>query len=728
MPAGRGLRSIAGACTAAVALMLVPAAAQAGAAGAAVTRLGPVPGAHQLQLVLPLKADESGLERLATAVNTPGSARYGQFESLTVLARRFGASPATRSRVIKFLRRSGATGVRIDATGLFADATLRAATAQRLFGTSLARFHSARAGAFVAPAAAPRIPAALSGAVSGVIGLDTRPLFGRPQALTASARFARQAPVAAPSAAGHTPGAAATDNVVSGYTARTGTPSGCAPAVAGGGFTPNQYLTAYGLSPLQAAGIQGQGERVALIEIDGFRYSDLRTFAHCFGLGVPAINAYGVGINRPLAPGGESTLDLEVLDAAAPKLKEVDVYESRPDASEVLHSLTAPLQNHGRTPQVISASLGTCEPALVESIGYSGVRAVEGALATAAASGISVLASSGDDGSTACLDRTGPVDLLSVSFPASSPLVTGVGGTNIALNPDNTITSQVVWNDGPNDLAAGGGGVSGLFTRPSYQNGFVSPNRRAVPDVALLADVLPGYEIFCSVRSDCVDPTHPGSWVEVGGTSASAPLLAGGLALTDQLLRLRGRTELGLANMLLYPIAHGPSAASVFSDVTLNDNDLSPFIGDHKPLGCCTAVPGFDTASGLGSVNVSAFANLVSATKSPIPLVSIALPSQRPVAKKRLLATVSCSAKCVALSVAEVAVGSRRPFRVQSSTVVLKRAGARTVKLKLSDRDMGQVRGGLRAHRAVVATVVGVITDSGGNVERTSPGRTLRIR
>src|SRR5437762_958595 len=158
-------------------------------------------------------------------------------------------------------------------------------------------------------------------------------------------------------------------------------------------------------------------------------------------------------VERALAPGGESTLDLEVLDAAAPKLKEIDVYESHPRAADVLRSLTAPLQNHGKTPQVISASLGTCEPALLQSIGDAGVRAVEGALAAAAASGITVLASSGDDGSTACQSRSGPINLLAVSFPASSPLVTAVGGTNVLLNPDNTIASQLVWNDGPADLA-----------------------------------------------------------------------------------------------------------------------------------------------------------------------------------------------------------------------------------------------------------------------------------
>ena len=89
---------------------------------------------------------------------------------------------------------------------------------------------------------------------------------------------------------------------------------------------------------------------MALIEIDGFRYSDLRSFASCFGLSVPRINGYGVGIRHPLAPGAETTLDTEVLTAAAPGLKGIDVYDSLPRASDVLLSLTAPLQNAGPRP------------------------------------------------------------------------------------------------------------------------------------------------------------------------------------------------------------------------------------------------------------------------------------------------------------------------------------------------------------------------------------------
>ena len=101
----------------------------------------------------------------------------GQFEPTTTLARRFGAPVAARTRVLSYLRRAGATGARIDATGLFADATMKVSLAQHLFGTSLARYQSVRAGRYIAPTGATRIPPALAGAVTGVVGLNTRPVF-----------------------------------------------------------------------------------------------------------------------------------------------------------------------------------------------------------------------------------------------------------------------------------------------------------------------------------------------------------------------------------------------------------------------------------------------------------------------------------------------------------------------------------------------------------------------
>ncbi|HSS39698.1 MAG TPA: S53 family peptidase, partial [Polyangia bacterium] len=480
------------------------------------TWLGAAPANGTVSLSLPLKADVAGLERFATAVSDPKSAQYGQYDSIANLAKRFGAPAAERARVVSYLKGTGATGVKVDVTGLFADATMNVARAGRLFGTTLGNFRAASAGAhgatFMAPASRVQIPAGLRNDVTGVIGLNTQPLFGSstPTA-TGNAAFPHKAAA---------PGNERTADE-SGYLQRTGTAAGCADAVSQSGFTPNQYLTAYNYAPLQSAGLEGQGERVALIEIDGFRYSDLRNFSKCFGLATPAINGFGVGLKKPLAPGGESTLDLEVLDAAAPQLKAVDVYESRPNAVDVLHSLTAPLSNAGSKPDIISASLGSCEEATRLSIGNGGLRHYEGALAIAAASGISVLASSGDDGSSACLTPDGrPLPGLAVSYPASSPFVTGVGGTNFALDATNHIVSEQVWNDSPLVNASGGGGFSALFKRPTYQNGFVVAAHRGVPDVSMLADVAPGYEIFCTAKRDCIGQGHNSPWTQVGGTSA----------------------------------------------------------------------------------------------------------------------------------------------------------------------------------------------------------------
>ena len=313
-----------------------------------------------------------------------------------------------------------------------------------------------------------------------------------------------------------------------------------------------------------------------------------------------------------MPPGGEATLDVEVLDAAAPGLKGIDVYETKPSASATLRALTSPLQNRGFKPQVISASLGLCEPDVFLAIGLKGLRSVEGSLAMAAGSGISFLASSGDQGSADCVDLTGaPVARLSVNYPSSSPWVTGVGGTNFALTPANTIAAQIVWNDTSlQPGAAGGGGTSQLFKRPSYQKGTVTKNRRFLPDVSMLADIAPGYTVFCSATPDCVNSESTNPWQTVGGTSAATPLLAGGLALVDESQRLNGRHDVGFVNPLLYKIGrNGALRGSVFSDVQEFSNDIGPFITrNHRSLGCCKAGPGFDRASGWGSVNLTGLA------------------------------------------------------------------------------------------------------------------------
>jgi subtilase family serine protease len=565
---------------------------------ARITRLGATAASQRLSLVLPLQTDKPGLAAFAAAVSDPGSPQYGQYESVPELAQRFGATTGERAQVLGYLRRTGATGVKIDPSGLFADATMTAGLAHRLFGAELTEFRTASAARFTAPTTAVTIPAGLAGAVTGVVGLDTVPLeLGRPQAPAASAVRASAASAGA-STARHDA------QPQSGYLARTGTAAGCPVALRQGGFTPNQYLTAYGYTGLYAKGLTGTGERVALIEINGYKASDVRTYAKCFSLHVPKITNYRVGINKLLAPGGEATLDLEVLSSAAPNLKGIDVYESTARASSVLQALTTPLANPGRKPDVISVSLGDCEKDTKQAIGGRNISTVEASLQMAAASGISVLASSGDDGSSACVDQRGvPEFEAGVNFPASSPWITGVGGTNIALTAANTLSAQIVWND---EDGSGGGGYSTLFRRPSWQTGLTTSGRRVVPDVSMLADPAPGYLVYCTASGDCLTKTARNPWISFGGTSAGTPLLAGGLALVDENLRRQGQLDIGMANPLLARVYKSPLGPSVFSDVTQYNNDLFGLLtGGQHAVGCCTARAGFDAASGMGSVNIA---------------------------------------------------------------------------------------------------------------------------
>jgi subtilase family serine protease len=701
-------------CAVAVLAFSAPVGHAAGPSARA-TRVGAAPPTQQLQLVLPLKADLAGLHRFARSVTTPGAPDYGHYRSIAELARRFGADAATRRHVARYLRGAGATGVKLDTTGLFADATVTAKLAARLFSTPLASYHSARQARFVAPTSAARVPVALRGMVTGVVGLDTRRLGTRAAAPIAASSRART------HVAASQPGSAFP---------LTGTPSGCPAGVGSGGFVPNQYQTAYGLSSLYASNIRGQGERIALIEIDGFRDADVDAFAKCFGLDVPRLNGFGVGIKHQLAPGGESTLDLEVLDAAAPDLQAIDVYETKPSAADTLKALTAPLQNHGFKPQVISASLGLCEADVNLAVGSKGLKSVEGALQMAASSGITFLSSSGDQGSADCVGLNNqPIDRLGVNYPASSPWVTGVGGTNIELDSANRITRQVVWNDTSlQPGAAGGGGSSMLFGRPSYQKGIVKQSARAVPDVSMLADIVPGYAVYCSATGDCVTKATPNPWQTVGGTSAATPLLAGGLALVDQQLRLSGRSDLGFVNPLLYRLGHTARLnKGVLADVLQFGNDVGLYIrGTHKPLGCCTAGAGYDRASGWGSLNVLRFA--AAAVALTPPNVSLSLPRpQHVVKRKAIVAAVACTAACRAGAVAEIRIGLSKPLRSSSHTAVLPAAGKVTATIPLSAKQLSAINAGLSHHRSAHITVTGVIYGSGTHVLRHTPGKTLTI-
>ena len=256
------------------------------------------------------------------------------------------------------------------------------------------------------------------------------------------------------------------------------------------------------------------------------------------------------------------------------------------------------------------------------AIGRGGLKTVESALAEATASGISLLSASGDDGSSGCIDPSSaqelPLPQLSVDYPASSRWVTAIGGTNVQLTPQNTIASQQVWNDQNSfdspwvsSSAPPAAASAACSSVPTIRTGRSSSTSGRCRMSRCCPTSSRGYDVYCTAL-DCISSSQHNPWQTVGGTSAATPLLAGGFALIDQVLREHELDNLGLANPLLYGIGRNPAQApSVFNDVTVGSNDIGPFITEAgAALGCCTAAVGFDEASGWGGLNLGALSTV----------------------------------------------------------------------------------------------------------------------
>jgi kumamolisin len=545
-----------------------------------------------------------GLNRFVRAVSDPSSPRYRDYWTVQRLVKRYGAKPQARKRVLRWLAARGLEG-EVGATGTFVVAKMPARRAARV----LPRPAGASAADAVGPARP--VPAGLRDAVTEIELLRPSPR-------------ASGGPVDGEGAAT----TSAKKGLYSSVLLHSGTASGC-PAGSSGAieaglepFTPNQFLTAYGHSAMHARGLRGQGQTIALVEIDGFRRSDIVAYDRCFGVKTPKIRTIPVGIPKPLPPGAETTLDLEVLTTAAPKVDRILVYEGFASASGIGLTAAAALGSPGNRPDVISISLGICE---AELSGQIGARAVlDNVFAVAAGAGISVLVASGDTGSSGCRTSTPEgattaLPLRSVGIPASSPYVTAVGGTNLVLSRKNRLKREIVWNDQPFLAGGGTGGASILWRRPWWQAQIKRyGDARIVPDIAALADVFPGYAYFCTASECSSPPTAVPGWSSIGGTSAATPLMAAGVALANQYAERRRQPTIGFLNPLLYELgATAESRGGAFNDVTVGNDDigrmLSPEAGGGFPLGCCRARSGYDWASGWGSLKVLGFAKLAAA-------------------------------------------------------------------------------------------------------------------
>jgi kumamolisin len=221
--------------------------------------------------------------------------------------------------------------------------------------------------------------------------------------------------------------------------------------------------------------------------------------------------------------------------------------------------------------------------------------------------GITTLAASGDLGFRGCfINRPG------VLFPSSSPFTTSVGGTDLTLTTRNQIADQVVWSTfatQPGQGVGTGGGPSTVWRRPSFQQAAgIGPQlqrgttTRLTPDIAAMASFTPGLAVF---------DKDGGGWGVGGGTSAATPLTAAIVALVLQQERKAARPRLGSLPPLLYELARGPDYSSIFSDITKGTSSRHPHSATGQTPAGGAAQPGYDLATGLGSLNAAAFADAV---------------------------------------------------------------------------------------------------------------------
>jgi kumamolisin len=335
----------------------------------------------------------------------------------------------------------------------------------------------------------------------------------------------------------------------------------------GGGYDPTQVAQAYDFP----ANLDGSGQTIAILELGGgYQQSDLDSFFSKLGITTPSVTAVSVdgGTNSPgTAADAEVELDIEVSGAVAPKAQ-IAVYFTPNTDQGFLDALTTAIHDTNLKPSVISISWGGPENSWTQQALHS----FDSACQDAAVVGVTIFVASGDNGAT----DGDPNGNLTVDFPASSPNVTGCGGTMLTA-AGSAITNEQVWNELTNNEGATGGGVSQIFPLPVWQQNAgvpAAPNGsvgRGVPDVAGDADPATGYNVV-------VD----GQPAVIGGTSAVAPLWAGLVALMNQSL---GK-PVGFLNPLLYTNAN---VIAAFHDITQGGN------GGYQ------AGPGWDPCTGLGS-------------------------------------------------------------------------------------------------------------------------------
>lgn len=416
--------------------------------------------------------------------------------------------------------------------------------------------------------------------------------------------------------------------------------------------TPADFAQIYSLNLPYQNGFHGEGQTIAIIGRSAVNPADITNFQLRASLPqvAPTVIVPPNGVTPP-APATspvtnpsedqlEATLDVTraggvaynatidlVISAATATTGGIDV------ASEYVID-TTPVPAH-----IMNISFGACEA----NAGAGGVQFWDSLFQQAASEGISVFVSSGDAGVAGCDTNfaTPPANqIASPNYICSSSFATCVGGTEFAdtANPNlywrsgnsggfESALSYIpegAWNEpfssnGGFQAGATAGGVSLIIPTPSWQTGPGVPSPatgRYTPDIAFSSAAHDGYfACFAAAGNSCVGTTSF-QFEFFFGTSAAAPDMAGITALLNQ---STGKAQ-GNLNPILYQIAAATNSNGVFNDVTVASsavsncvvttpsmcNNTTPAAGSLTGgLSGFLVGPGFDEATGLGSINVA---------------------------------------------------------------------------------------------------------------------------
>src|SRR5271157_3956660 len=328
-------------------------------------------------------------------------------------------------------------------------------------------------------------------------------------------------------------------------------------------LTPAQVRQAYGMNANEFSAngqtIQGTGagQTIAIVGTfhNPFVSGELDAFDAAYGLSNPALVQVDLaGAQTNIGWAEEEALDVEWSHVMAPGASIIVVEAASAKTRDLMNAVNLARKLPGVS--VVSMSWGGSE--------FRGQTTYDPFFTTPAGhNGVTFVTASGDNGSK-----------YGAEWPASSPNVVGVGGTTLWVDAAGNTLLETAWS-------GSGGGFSVLEHEAGYQRTVQRKGRRSTPDVAMVADPNTGVPVVVNDPS-----TGQVTWGIYGGTSLSAQLFGGLVAVADQGRALAGLGTLDGATQTL-PLLYSVSAAD-FRDVTAGSNG-------HR------ATPGYDLATGLGS-------------------------------------------------------------------------------------------------------------------------------